>query len=161
MNPKQGMDLIAAVLETSGVILRESTRLFRPYDLTAAQFNILHQLSGKPEGMSQSELSERLVVDRSNVTGLLDRMSKAGWIKRTDHPTDRRIYLIKVTPTGHKLWEKTLPMYEEAVNKIFKPLGRDEVEKATHLLNRLRGQTEQWGVAHTAEFAPARKAKKA
>ncbi len=161
MKPNSGMELIAAVLETSGVLLRESTRLFRPHNLTAAQFNILHQLSSVPEGMSQSELSERLVVDRSNVTGLLDRMSKAGWVKRTDHPTDRRIYLIKLTPVGHKLWEKTLPLYEEAVAKIMKSVGREAVESATVALHYLRASTERWGAEHSAENPPSKKTRKA
>ncbi len=161
MSSQNGMDLISAVLETSGVLLRESTRLFRPHNLTAAQFNILHQLSGVPEGMSQSDLSERLVVDRSNVTGLLDRMSKAGWVKRTDHPSDRRIYLIKVTPAGHKIWEKTLPLYEEAVARIMKSLGREAVEKATDSLNQLRASTEKWAQEYTVETKPAKKTKKA
>jgi DNA-binding MarR family transcriptional regulator len=160
MNAQHGMSLISAVLETSGVLLRESTRLFRSFDLTAAQFNILHQLHNLPQGMSQSELSELLVVDRSNVTGLLDRMSKAGWLKRTDHPTDRRIYLIKLTPSGLRLWEKTFPLYEEAVGKIFKSFGRDEVEKTTALLTQLRAQTEQWGRDHTSDHPVVRKTKK-
>jgi MarR family 2-MHQ and catechol resistance regulon transcriptional repressor len=77
--PPVGSDLIAAVMATADAFLRESQRLFRPYGLTGAQYNVLNVLEGAAQGMSQRELSEVLVVDRSNVTGLLDRMEKAGW----------------------------------------------------------------------------------
>ena len=95
--------LIVAVLSTADAFLRESQRLFRPLGLTGAQFNVLNLLAGAADGISQRELGDRLLVDRSNVTGLLDRMEKAGWVRRTDHPEDRRVYLVRLTPAGRRV----------------------------------------------------------
>src|SRR5581483_3123150 len=109
-------ELTTAVLVTADAFLRESQRLFRPLGLTAAQFNVLNILALHTAGaMSQRELSERLVVDRSNVTGLLDRLGKAGWVQRKDDPDDRRVYRVSLTPAGRALWEKAHPRYLRVV----------------------------------------------
>lgn len=110
--------LIVAVLSTADAFLRESQRLFRPLGLTGAQFNVLDLLADAPEGVSQRELGDRLVVDRSNVTGLLDRMEKAGWVRRKDHPEDRRVYLVTLTPSGQALWAKANALYHEAIAQV-------------------------------------------
>ena len=86
MKTDLGHELTAAVMATADVFLRESQRLFRPHGLTAAQYNVLNILAATPDGISQRELGDRLVVDRSNVTGLLDRLEKIGWVRRTDDP---------------------------------------------------------------------------
>src|SRR5579871_3512475 len=111
MPQELGLELINRVLATSGVLLRESGRFFRPHGLTEAQFNVLNVLADAPDGMSQRELSDVLVVDRSNVTMLLDRMEKAGWVQRSDHPTDRRVYQVFPTIEGRALWAKVHPRY--------------------------------------------------
>src|SRR6187549_2565972 len=100
MRRDRAHELTAAVMATADTFLRESQRLFRPHGLTASQYNVLSVLAAHPEGTSQRELSDVLVVDRSNVTGLIDRMEKAGWVRRADDPEDRRVYRIMLTPAG-------------------------------------------------------------
>ena len=65
-----GYEVISAVLATADAFLRESQRLFRPHGLSGAQYNVLNVVALNPDGLSQRELSEHLVVDRSNITGL-------------------------------------------------------------------------------------------
>lgn len=132
-----GSDLIAAIMSTADTFLRESNRLFRPFGLTGAQYNVLNVLAGRPEGMSQRELSGVLVVDRSNVTGLLDRMEKAGWVKRTDDPADRRVYQVLLTPAGRKLWGKVHTPYLGRVFEVTGGLSAAEVKTGIDLLQRL------------------------
>src|SRR4051794_18602933 len=66
-----GYALVHQILGASTVLLRESHRFFRPLGISEVQFNVINVLAGTPEGMSQRELSEILVVDRSNITTLL------------------------------------------------------------------------------------------
>ncbi len=53
MTPDDPTTLVTAVLAASAALLRESERLLRPHGLTAAQFNVLRILAGRPEGISQ------------------------------------------------------------------------------------------------------------
>ena len=134
----------AAVMSTADTFLRESKRLFRPHGLTGAQYNLLNVVARSDGGLSQRELSDFLVVDRSNVTGLLDRMEDAGWVKRMDHPEDRRVYRVVLTPAGKKLWEAVTPQYLEVVRQVTAALTERSMKDALTVLKHLEQVATQW-----------------
>ena len=144
MNSDAAYELTKAVLRTADAFLRESQRLFRPHGLTAAQFNVLHILTDYPAGISQRELGDRLVVDRSNVTGLLDRLEKAGWVRRGDHPDDRRIYRVVLTPAGLALWKKIHPLYLKVVSQVAAGLSEKEMRACEKNLQHLERGATNW-----------------
>ena len=150
MKSDPGYDLVIQVLSVANVMVKESHRLFRPHGLSDAQFNVLNVLGPAPEGLSQRALSEVLVVDRSNITGLLDRMEESGWVKRADHPTDRRVYLVTLTPTGRKLWQKVLPEYVAAVQRVTAAVPASDLKQALGTLQHLETATREWGNSHEA-----------
>jgi MarR family 2-MHQ and catechol resistance regulon transcriptional repressor len=137
-------DLVTALLAASDALLRESQKLFRPHGLTAAQFNVLNILAERPDGLSQRELSDLLVVDRSNVTGLLDRLEKAGWVRRTDHPSDRRVYQVLLTPAGHRLWAGVAPRYEAAVRQVTRGISGSRIRDAIAVARTLEENAAKW-----------------
>ena len=138
--------LVHDIVSTADLFLRESTRLFRPLGLTAAQFNVLNLLAAPDaeRGLSQRELADMLVVDRSNVTGLIDRMEKAGWVKRADDPSDRRVYRVQLTSAGRKLWQKVAPAYADVVRQVTERLGERQMRDAVGLLATLRDDATRW-----------------
>jgi MarR family 2-MHQ and catechol resistance regulon transcriptional repressor len=144
MKTDLGHELTAAVMATADVFLRESQRLFRPHGLTAAQYNVLNILAATPDGISQRELGDRLVVDRSNVTGLLDRLEKIGWVRRTDDPADRRVYRVVLTPAGRALWGKIAPLYREVVAQITHGLSAKRLQDGLDLLKTLEAGATTW-----------------
>jgi DNA-binding MarR family transcriptional regulator len=137
-------DLTVAILATANAFLRESGRLFRPYGLTGAQFNVLNILALRPDGISQRELGDLLVVDRSNVTGLLDRMEKAGWVRRADDPADRRVYRIRLTPAGSALRDKVNPLYLDVVHQITQGIAGKKMSDCAALLQELESRAPTW-----------------
>lgn len=138
--------LVHDIVSTADLFLRESTRLFRPHGLTAAQFNVLNILAD-PElarGVSQRELADLLVVDRSNVTGLIDRMEAAGWVRRADDPADRRVYRVNLTRLGRKLWEKVEPGYALVVRQVTCRLSERQMRDGIAMLATLREDAIRW-----------------
>jgi DNA-binding MarR family transcriptional regulator len=136
MKNELNYDCTIQILQTATVLWRESRRFFRPFGITEAQFNILH-LVGQSSGMSQRELSDLLVVDRSNVTLLLDRMSKQGLVSREDVPGDRRVYRIVLTKTGEQLWKKILPHYREATEGVAEGIPQKDVKLCFEVLKKI------------------------
>lgn len=66
-------------------ILWEASRVYLSrWDLSPSQFNILNVLCGKAGGCTQVELGRQLIMHRSNVTGLLDRLAARGLVLRRD-----------------------------------------------------------------------------
>jgi MarR family 2-MHQ and catechol resistance regulon transcriptional repressor len=148
MKSDPGYDLVIQVLSVANVMVKESHRLFRPHRLSDAQFNVLNVLGPEPGGLSQRALSEVLVVDRSNITGLLDRMEESGWVKRTDHPSDRRVYVVTLTSAGRKLWQKVLPEYVAAVRRVTAAVPAADLKQALATLQQLETATRDWGKSH-------------
>lgn len=144
MKRDSGYELVIQALSVANVMVRESHRLFRPHGLSEAQFNVLNVLGPAPEGVSQRELSDVLVVDRSNITGLLDRMEEAGWVRRADHPSDRRVYVVTLTAAGRRLWEKVRPEYEAAVATVTAGVPASELKSALATLRRIEAATRAW-----------------
>lgn len=77
-------------------------KIAEEYKLTVMQAHTLIVLSeDNPKPMRM--LSEHFMCDASGVTGLVDRLEKNGLIVRQNHPSDRRITLVSLTPEGAKL----------------------------------------------------------
>jgi DNA-binding MarR family transcriptional regulator len=144
MRTELGHELTRAVLTTADVFLREGQRLFRPHGITAAQYNVLSALAAAGEGMSQRALGDVLVVDRSNVTGLVDRMEKAGWVRRADDPADRRVYRVSLTAAGRRLWEKISPAYEAVVLQVVAGLSDRQATATLAGLKQLQAGAAAW-----------------
>lgn len=52
--------------------------------------------------MSQQQLGRKLRIDRTTMVKMVDQLEKAKMARRKDHPDDRRIYLVEITPAGKK-----------------------------------------------------------
>lgn len=62
---------------------------FKPYNLTPEQAGVLRRL-GEQEGISQKELSIRMVKDQTNIIRLLDQLEKKNLVRRGPNKEDRR-----------------------------------------------------------------------
>jgi MarR family transcriptional regulator, organic hydroperoxide resistance regulator len=70
--------------------------------LSVAQFDLLSSLS-EGEGISQSELAQKLYVTKGNVSGLVDRLVQSGLVERRAIAGDRRSYALHLTEEGRRL----------------------------------------------------------
>lgn len=74
-------------------------RLFGQYDLSPTRYYALLHISEKP-GLSSSELSDRLLCDKSNVTRIVKGLENTGYIVRKPHETDGRTLRLYLTSQG-------------------------------------------------------------
>jgi DNA-binding MarR family transcriptional regulator len=117
-------DLLVALLTLHNAIQRRGDAFFQGAGLTDAQFNILNLIGLSNGPMDQLALTERLLVGKSSVSIVLNRMVKAGLIRREEHARDRRRVVLVLTRQGRELWRKIAPRYEEGVREIFSALPR-------------------------------------
>jgi DNA-binding MarR family transcriptional regulator len=106
------MSLVLQVLAAAQAMEKAGLQIFRPHGVTVAQFNILNLLAGQGEGLRASELAAALIVDPSNITGLLNRMNQAGYLKESKNPKDGRQRVVALSPKGRRLWEQTHLEYQ-------------------------------------------------
>lgn len=132
------------ILRTAEVLWESSRVFFARWDLSTSQFNILNLLRDHPDGASQTKLSRELIMHRSNVTGLVDRLEKRRLVKRTNDPADRRVHRVKLTREGRAILQKVLPDYYAAAETV---LGGMSPAQAKRLAGSLDEISQQ---AHTA-----------
>src|SRR5881227_509879 len=73
------------------------TRLFREYGLTGSQYNVLRILRGEGKPLPILEVAGRTVTVVPGITGLVDRLEQAGWVRRERCPDDRRVIFVAIT----------------------------------------------------------------
>lgn len=126
---------------TGDLLAKEADRVLAPFGITEAQFNVLMLLVYQSEGdMTQTRIGEMLLVNRSNVTGLIDRMEKAGWVRRTFTAGDRRVKFIEITPSGRELLRKAHQAYYTRVEEIMSGLSEADWNCLSELTERIRGK---------------------
>lgn len=107
------------LLRTAEELWNASRVFFARWDLSPSQFNLLNVLTDFPDGCTQSDLSRQLIMHRSNVTGLVDRLEQRRLVARKDNTEDRRAWLVVLTPAGRKLLAEVLPHYYAAAEQVW------------------------------------------
>lgn len=106
--------------------------------LTPAQFNILMVVDkhGNEKGISQVDISKKLIVTPSNTTRLLEKMETEQLIVRSALQGDRRVNLVRVTPKGSSLLDKVWPGYKKTIQEAVEVLNGEDQKQAASLLLR-------------------------
>jgi len=131
-------ETMVSLVRTSSLLLRAAGRFFAKYVVTEVQFNILMALQGRNESLSQQELSERLVVTKSNVVGLIDRLEKTGLVKRQTDPNDRRANKVTLTAEGKTIVKKIEGDYIGEINRLLSGLSKTEKKGIVNSTQKIR-----------------------
>ncbi|MEI7729859.1 MAG: MarR family transcriptional regulator [Verrucomicrobiota bacterium] len=141
--PGPRYEALLGLLHTAETVWNASRLFFVRWDLTPSQFNILNLLDSQPEGVSQVELSRRLIMHRSNVTGLIDRLEARKLVQRRDLADDRRAYRVVLTTAGRKLVQDILPHYYAAAEAVWGDLPAARACKLAAELTKVSSNAEQ------------------
>ncbi len=108
----------------------------RAFGLTAPQFGLLNQLS-RSHGPTQQECSHALYIDKANLSGIVDRLSRTGLVDRIPDPVDRRYNRIYLTPRGRDVLAAARAEVEALLREVFGNLSSAEQERLHQLLGQL------------------------
>jgi DNA-binding MarR family transcriptional regulator len=85
-----------------------------------AWYDVLWELEKAKGGrLRMHELARRIVLSRSNLTRLADRLEDAKLIERVDTPHDRRGYHCFITRAGLAMRKKMWPVYKAEIERLF------------------------------------------
>jgi len=108
-----------------------------PFHLTPPQFATLAFL-WRRDGLNQQELGNLMNVDRTTISGILERLERLEVIQRGQDPRDKRSWVVFVTKKGKALQDKILPELDKIQREISKKLSPEEQQTLSLLLNKLR-----------------------
>ena len=136
-------ELLVSLLRTTDLLHERFEQIIRPFSISMTQYNVLRILRGaEPKGRTCGEIGERMIAREPDVTRLLERMEKAGLIKRTRDSQDRRVVVTRISSAGLKLLDAMEPKLRE-LDGLLKPMGERKIETTLKLLGEVRAHVRQ------------------
>ncbi|KTD49461.1 MarR family transporter transcriptional regulator [Legionella rubrilucens] len=107
------MYLSTLLKKTNRLLLKRANELLKPHDINHAYTFILMELLNQ-DGLTQTDLVQRIDVEQPTAVRTLDRMERDGFIYRQPSPTDRRAVLIYLSEKG----KQTESMLADNANRL-------------------------------------------
>ena len=135
--------LIARLLERADRVQASVQEgLLQGQGLTVAQWSVLRELPGTALGMG--ELARRAGCQTSNLTPVVDRLVRAGWLRRTRTARDRRAVRVRLTPKGTNLRRRVQALLQAQQVEVLRGLGARERTQLCRLLEKFIAGAEQF-----------------
>lgn len=100
---------------------------------------------GAPYRRSAGQLADDMHVSSGAMTARLDRLERAGIIRRLPDPTDRRGTLVEPTELGHRMWDEAVAIQARREALLSSVLTDDEKRQLHDLLRKLmRAFPDKW-----------------
>ena len=117
----QQMEAWEAVIRTVGSLLKTFERELQGAEgLPLPWYDVLIQLSAATDGrLRMQALADSVVLSRSGLTRLIDRMEKAGLVEREHSTEDRRGYYAVLTEEGRRVFLRAKPVHERGIYEHF------------------------------------------
>jgi DNA-binding MarR family transcriptional regulator len=114
-------------------------RLEREHDLSLSSYEVLLLLSGAPEhSMRMGALADELLLSRSGLTRLVDRMVARGLVERHNCSEDRRGTWARLTEAGMKKFRAARPTNLAAIREQFVgKLDESDLERLASVWEKL------------------------
>ncbi|MFD6399050.1 MarR family winged helix-turn-helix transcriptional regulator [Nocardia sp. NPDC060249] len=122
-----------ALVRTSFRVMAVLTRIGSEHDLSLTQLRLLGLLRDRRPRMT--DLATFLGLDKSTLSGLVERAERRGLVTRGKSPEDRRVVDVFITPAGQELVERLQEQIHVALAPYTDPLHADERHALTHLLD--------------------------
>lgn len=113
-------------------------RLRVQFDTSLPRFDYMAQLYRVPEGLRMKDLSSHLMVTGANVTSVTDELERDGLVVRSSSPTDRRSWIVRLTPKGQELFKTMAQAHEQWILELFSCLNASELAQLHQRLGSLR-----------------------
>lgn len=126
------------VLRTSDEFQNRFGRLFREYDLTASQYNVLRILRGEGKPLPSLEIADRMIQVVPAITGLIDRLEKAELVARHRCEQDRRVVYVEITKKALKILSEMDEPLIDLHRSLIGHLTRKELKDLIRLLEKAR-----------------------
>ena len=119
-------------------VFLKMTEKLSVFDLTPVQYAVLYCL-WENDKKSPKEIAERLKLENSTISGILERMEKKGLIKRMISKEDRRFIQIMLTEKGAALEDDVLAAVDEVNEEVMSVFSKEECENLKTQLRVLAG----------------------
>jgi DNA-binding MarR family transcriptional regulator len=131
------LSAVDSLVQLSYLVQSTLGRIGSGHELSVIQIRLLGILRDREPTMLQ--LAQYLGLDKSSITGLVDRAERRGLVERTVSPNDRRGFNVKLTTAGKELVNSAGSEIERQLNAILEVLSEPEQSQLTALTAKILG----------------------
>lgn len=135
------------LVRTFGLMERVMQPYFARFGISGSQWGVLRTLERAEaegqEGVRVTDLSERLLIRPPSVTGVVDRLERAGLVVRDTASNDLRVKRVRLTARGRRVVEQVRAVHSGQVDALLGGLSAAEQSEFQRLLERLSGHLEK------------------
>lgn len=114
----------------------------RHLDLDLSEYDALVTLAeAPPEGLRPSDLTERVLLTKSGMSRLLDRLESRGLVERRACPLDRRGYYVALSPSGRHALRRAAPSLLAGLARALEDTAPNELAALARLGERVAKET--------------------
>jgi DNA-binding MarR family transcriptional regulator len=133
---------VEGIVDRIGGIQRRIKRMLDEtldeYDLSSGEWHALGSLSRAPGGRrTAGDLAAKVELSSAAMTNRLDRLEKAGLVRRVPDEHDRRAVQIELTDAGRALYERTVEAQAAKESIVAEALSAKQQDELNELLRRL------------------------
>jgi MarR family 2-MHQ and catechol resistance regulon transcriptional repressor len=130
--------VLMAVVRAAEIFKRVISAIFRNYDLSFPQYNILRVLDASENGQGRiTRVSRIMLVPGANMTGIAKRLEKNGFIVRKSDPSDERVTILEITQKGRITLVNIEKDRDKCQEKILKGFSQKEKEELLSEVKKL------------------------
>ncbi len=133
------------VTEMHPVIMREfykqGSEEFYKIRITLPQMVIVNLLAREGE-QRMTDMARTLNVTTAAMTGIIDRLVREGFVKRTIDASDRRAINVSVTPKGIKVAKAAAEHHKKIVARVFSVISPEEREEYLKIITIVRDRLQ-------------------
>jgi DNA-binding MarR family transcriptional regulator len=112
-------------------------RCLKPLKVTRSQWWVLAYLS-RQDGMTQSQLAEKLDLGKVAIGGLIDRLERSGFVRRDADASDRRVNRIFLQPKSQQLIARMRRINHEMNRQILASISATHLESTARTLGTMK-----------------------
>jgi DNA-binding MarR family transcriptional regulator len=135
------------LVQTNSVVAaRMEARLDAACGLSLPEHELLIRLAQAPDrALRMHDLSSLLLLSKSGITRVVDRLEKRGLVTRKMSDRDRRVILAGLTDEGVATLEIARPVFADGIQEFFaRHLTDDELESLRGLLRKVLAGNDEW-----------------
>jgi DNA-binding MarR family transcriptional regulator len=123
------------VLRTASMLQNRVSSSMRAFGVSHPQYNVLRILRGAGEqGLRCGEVAERMITRVPDISRLLDRLHRKGWIERQRDAEDRRVVRMTISVDGVDLLERMNEPLQALVPALLSDLNQGDLVELSRLL---------------------------
>ncbi len=129
--------IVQGLLKCGQFLQREMNQVCKRFNLKQQQLSVLNEIVWHGP-LTQKELGETLLFEKSNVSKIVKILFEKKWIRVTVATHDRRLTLLSETPEGFAVWKESMQAFNESSSELISVLSENEQVNAIRLIKKMQ-----------------------